>query len=48
VVVLTIRDIESEKTKALDLGASEYMVKPFDQDVLVAKIREKMKEEVGW
>jgi two-component system KDP operon response regulator KdpE len=39
VIVLTARDDTSEKVAALDLGADDYVVKPFDTDELLARIR---------
>jgi two-component system, OmpR family, KDP operon response regulator KdpE len=39
VIVLTARDSTSEKVAALDLGADDYVVKPFDTDELLARIR---------
>lgn len=39
VIVLTARDATPEKVAALDLGADDYVVKPFDTDELLARIR---------
>lgn len=39
VVVATARDDEREIVKALDLGADDYLVKPFGGDQLEARIR---------
>lgn len=39
VVVLTARDATAEKVAALDLGADDYVVKPFDTEELLARIR---------
>jgi two-component system KDP operon response regulator KdpE len=39
VIVLTARDATAEKVAALDLGADDYVVKPFDTDELLARIR---------
>ena len=39
VVVLTARDATAEKVAALDLGADDYVTKPFDTDELLARIR---------
>ena len=39
VIVLTARDATAEKVAALDLGADDYIVKPFDTDELVARVR---------
>lgn len=39
VIVLTARDSTSEKVTALDLGADDYVVKPFDTEELLARVR---------
>ena len=39
VIVLTARDETAEKVAALDLGADDYVVKPFDTDELLARVR---------
>ena len=39
VVVLTARDATAEKVAALDLGADDYITKPFDTEELLARIR---------
>lgn len=39
VLMLTARDEVSDKVKALDLGADDYVTKPFAFDELVARIR---------
>jgi two-component system, OmpR family, KDP operon response regulator KdpE len=39
VIVLTARDETSEKVAALDLGADDYVTKPFDTEELLARIR---------
>lgn len=39
VIVLTARDATNEKVTALDLGADDYVVKPFDTEELLARIR---------
>lgn len=39
VIMLTARDEVSDKVKALDLGADDYVTKPFAFDELVARIR---------
>ena len=39
VIVLSARDRESDKVEALDLGANDYVTKPFGSAELVARIR---------
>lgn len=39
VIVLTARDATAEKVAALDLGADDYVVKPFDSEELLARVR---------
>jgi two-component system KDP operon response regulator KdpE len=47
VVVLTARDATAEKVAALDLGADDYVVKPFDTDELLARIRAALRHRSG-
>jgi two-component system KDP operon response regulator KdpE len=39
IVVLSARGAESEKVRALDLGADDYVTKPFGPEELLARIR---------
>lgn len=39
IVVLSARDEEAEKVRALDAGADDYVTKPFGMDELLARIR---------
>jgi two-component system KDP operon response regulator KdpE len=39
IVVLSARDAESVKVEALDLGADDYVTKPFGVDELLARVR---------
>src|SRR5436190_1931918 len=39
IVVLTVRDAKDDKVRALDRGADDYVVKPFDLDELLARLR---------
>ena len=39
VVMVTVRDAEEEKVEALDLGADDYVTKPFSTKELIARIR---------
>ncbi len=50
VIVLSVREAESEKVRALDRGADDYLVKPFGIAELLARIRaalRRAREEVG-
>ncbi len=39
IIMLTVRNAESDKVAALDAGADDYVVKPFGIDELLARIR---------
>ncbi|HLI04188.1 MAG TPA: response regulator transcription factor [Terracidiphilus sp.] len=39
VLILTVRDREEDKVEALDLGADDYVTKPFSTRELIARIR---------
>jgi two-component system, OmpR family, KDP operon response regulator KdpE len=39
IIMLTVRDAESDKIEALDAGADDYMTKPFSSPELLARIR---------
>jgi two-component system KDP operon response regulator KdpE len=39
VIILSVRGSESEKVRALDLGADDYLVKPFGIGELLARVR---------
>lgn len=43
VIVLSVRDRELEKVKALDLGANDYVTKPFGVDELLARVRTQLR-----
>ena len=38
VIIISARDRESEKVKALDMGADDYIVKPFEVKELLARV----------
>jgi len=39
IIVLSVRETEREKVAALDLGADDYLTKPFGVDELLARVR---------
>lgn len=39
IIVLTVRDAEQDKVTALDLGADDYLTKPFSMEELMARLR---------
>jgi two-component system, OmpR family, KDP operon response regulator KdpE len=43
VIVVSARDTTAQKVAALDLGAADYVVKPFDTDELLARLRAAMR-----
>jgi two-component system KDP operon response regulator KdpE len=47
VIVLSARSDVAEKVAALDLGASDYVTKPFDGDELLARLRVAMRGSGG-
>lgn len=47
VLVLTARDAVSDKVKGLDLGADDYMLKPFALEELEARIRSLLRRQAG-
>ena len=47
VLFLTARDSIADRVKGLDLGADDYLVKPFDFDELLARIRALSRKQVG-
>ncbi|TDP38307.1 two-component system OmpR family response regulator/two-component system response regulator QseB [Idiomarina aquatica] len=48
ILVLTARDDSSEIVKLLDLGADDYMVKPFDMNELGARLRALVRRQRGY
>jgi two-component system KDP operon response regulator KdpE len=46
IVVLSARDAEQEKVRALDLGADDYVTKPFGVDEVLARVRAALRRAV--
>lgn len=47
VLFLTAKDAVADRVKGLDLGADDYLVKPFDFDELLARIRVMTRKKAG-
>ena len=47
VIVLTARDGTEEKVAALDLGADDFVTKPFDSEELLARVRSALRRKSG-
>ena len=47
VLFLTAKDAVADRVKGLDLGADDYLVKPFDFDELLARIRAMTRKRAG-
>lgn len=47
VLLLTARDALTDKVKGLDAGADDYLLKPFDLDELLARLRALSRRSVG-
>lgn len=47
IMMVTSRDGTEEKVASLDLGADDYIVKPFKPDELFARIRARLRRAVG-
>ncbi len=46
IIVLSVRDAEGDKVRALDRGADDYLTKPFGIEELLARIRVAMRHSV--
>lgn len=44
IIVLSVRSMDEEVVAALDIGADDYVVKPFNADVLVARIKANLRK----
>ncbi len=47
VLMLSVRDAESDKVKALDAGANDYVTKPFGIQELMARLRAMLRSRPG-
>jgi two-component system KDP operon response regulator KdpE len=47
IVVLSVRGAERDKVRALDLGADDYLTKPFGVEELLARIRVALRHSLG-
>jgi len=47
VLMLTARDASRDRVKGLDLGADDYLIKPFDLDELFARVRALIRRAAG-
>ena len=46
VILLTARGQEMDRERGIDVGADEYMTKPFDPDVIIQRTQEILRVEV--
>ena len=47
VIVVSAREDTSEKVAALDLGANDYLTKPFDTEELLARVRTALRHRIA-
>src|SRR3989337_1059498 len=46
IIILSVRESERDKVRALDKGADDYLVKPFGSDELLARIRVALRHSI--
>jgi two-component system KDP operon response regulator KdpE len=47
IIVLSVRERERDKVRALDLGADDYVTKPFSVPELLARVRAQLRRSAG-
>ena len=47
IIVLSVRALDEEITAALDVGADDYVIKPFNANVLIARIRANLRKALA-
>jgi two-component system, OmpR family, KDP operon response regulator KdpE len=47
IIVISVREDDRDKVAALDLGADDYVTKPFSMDELLARMRANLRRSVG-
>lgn len=47
ILILSARDATDQKVAALDLGANDYVTKPFDSEEVLARLRASLRDQVA-
>jgi len=47
IIVISVRERDQDKVRALDLGADDYVTKPFSVPELLARVRAQMRRSMG-
>jgi two-component system KDP operon response regulator KdpE len=47
VIILSVRDSERDKVAALDMGADDYLTKPFGVEEILARVRVALRHAIG-
>ena len=47
ILVISVRDRENDKVRALDLGADDFVTKPFSMPELLARVRAQLRRSSG-